>query len=356
MKTYSLTLLVLCLGILSCNKDEDKEEFDRGTMLTNMASSVIEPAYNDLNAHLIQLDNAATSFTADPNSNTLNSLKSSFVAAYKSLQHCKMYNFGPMMDYGVKNAMNTYPTDTTQINANISSGSYNIGSAENIPAIGFPAIDYLLYSGDETAILNSFTTDTDAANRKTYLTDITGKMKDEFAFVVSGWQTYESDFIAADGNDVSSSTSLLYNEFVKDIELVKNAKVGIPGGYQTGGQTLPTYVEAFYSGISIELAKESLLGLTTAFNGGTGLGFDDYIKDVEGEEVTASLADNINNQLALCSQKIEVIGTPLSANLSSNSNAVSEAYAECKKLVTYCKTDMSSTLGLLITFQDNDGD
>ncbi|MEX1003197.1 MAG: imelysin family protein [Crocinitomicaceae bacterium] len=357
MNIKSLFLLgTVSFIVFACNKDEDKEEFDRGAMLTNMASAVIEPSYTEMNNQLISLHSSAVDFTASPTAASLNVLKDGFVSAYLSFQHCKMYNFGPMMDYGVKNAMNTYPADTAIIESNISSGSYTLGSVSNITAIGLPAIDYLLYTSDEVTVLNSFTVDANAGNRKTYLTDITQKMKEEYALAVSAWSNYKADFIAADGNDVSSSTTLLFNEFVKDIELLKNAKIGIPAGYKSGGQVLPDYVEGYYSQISILLAKESIVGLTNAFNGGTGLGFDDYIKDVEGEEVSPSLVDNINAQFTLCDQKVSAIGTPLSEKVNTNSTAVSEAYAEIKKLVTYCKTDMSSTLGLLITYQDNDGD
>ncbi|MBD3638819.1 MAG: imelysin family protein [Crocinitomicaceae bacterium] len=354
MKNYLIICLIAAL-LVGCKKD-DKPEFDRKAMLTNMASTVIQPAYTGMAADLAALHTSATNFTANPTVTALNTLKSDFIEAYKTWQHCKMFDFGPMMDYGIKASMNTYPTDTVQIQNNVSTGVYTLTALENVDAIGFPAIDFLLYYQGETAVINSFTTDPNATNRKTYLTDVTAKMKSEFDLVVSGWSSYESSFIASDGNDAGSSTSLLFNEFVKDIELLKNAKIGIPAGQQTGGMPLPDYVEAYYSGISTSLAIESIIGLKNVFNGATGSGFDDYIKDVEGEDVTVSLADNINTQFDVCKSAVNTIGNPLSDKVTTANTTVNNAYLEIKKLVTYCKTDMSSTLGLLITFQDNDGD
>ncbi|MEZ4922857.1 MAG: imelysin family protein [Crocinitomicaceae bacterium] len=354
----SLIILAALFVVISCNKDKDKEDFDRKAMLDNMASAVIIPQLNSFNEDVISLNTAALTYTANTNTTNLQDLRSKYAIAYKSFQKCKMFDFGPMSDQFIKSSMNTYPTDTVQIELNISQGSVDVNAASNIDAIGFPAIDYLLYPQHQStsAPIDSFSTGTYAIERCNYLLAITGKMKTEMAIVVSNWNSYKTTFINADGNDVGSSTSLLFNEMVKDIELLKNAKIGIPAGQQTGGQTLPKYVEGYYAQISIDLASENISALKNVFLGSSGSGFDDYIKDVESEDVTTSLADNIATQFDVVQASINNIGSPLSVKVDTNPTAVNTAYLEIKKLLTYCKTDMSSALGLLITFQDNDGD
>jgi predicted lipoprotein len=359
MVSRKFLIIAVALPLIAgCDKDEETTEFDRKAMLNNMATAVIIPAFNQLNTDLTDLDASAQTFTATPNTLNLQVVRADFLVAYKSFQKCKMYDFGPMMDQVAKSSMNTYPTDISQIENNISTGSWDLDAVSNIDAIGFPAIDYLLYPAfsSESAAIDSFTTGSSANARAQYLTDVTSKMKTQSNAIASAWSGYQSGFANADGNDVGSSTSLMFNEFIKDIELLKNAKIGIPAGQQTGGQTLPTYVEGYYSQSSIDLAKESVLGLKETFLGGSGSGFDDYIRDVESEDVTVSLADNIINQFDVLTAKLDAIGSPLSDMLDSNPTGVNEAWQESKKLVTYCKTDMSSALGLLITFQDNDGD
>ncbi|MBI3134392.1 MAG: imelysin family protein [Bacteroidetes bacterium] len=359
MKKYTRqTFLILSTAalIVSCKEDE-KPEFDRKAMLTNMASAVIIPAYTTLNSSLGTLYTKATDFTASPNTITLADLRAQYIQTNKNYQRCAMYNFGPAMDYGIKIAFNTFPSDTAKIEANITAGTYTLGAVSNTTAIGFPALDYLLYFGTDTDILTKFTTDPEAANRKTYLTDLVSKMKTEFQPVIDQWNgSYQTTFINADGNDVASSCSYLLNEFVQDIELVKNAKIGIPSGQQTGGATMPTYVEAYYSGLSTTFAYESLLGLETCFTGGSGSGFDDYIRDVESDDVTTSLADNILTQFGVCKTKTDALADPLSTTVNADFASVNDLYLELKKLLVYCKTDMTSMLGILITYQDNDGD
>lgn len=352
----SVLLLLMCTVTVSCKKNK-KEDFDRKGMLTEMASLVIVPVYNDLHTSLSNLENAAGEFTTAPNSATLSALRSQYVEANKSFQRCSMYDFGPAMTYGIKASFNTFPTDTTKIEANIASGTYVLEDASNSTAIGFPALDYLLYASDEATIISKFSTDTYANERKNYLNDLVAKMKTEFQPVYDQWNgSYPATFIEADGNDVSSSCSHLLNEFVEEMELLKNAKIGIPSGELTGGQALPTYFEAYYSGISTTLIYENLVGLENCFTGGTGSGFDDYIRDVEGSDVSSSLADQIIQQFSVCKSLTSAVSNPLSATASTNPEAVHELYQEIKKLVIYCKTDMTALLGILITYQDNDGD
>jgi len=356
MKKITLLIFAGVFALTACKKDEEPE-FDREAMLTNMASGVIIPAYQAENGAVILLHTKAIDFTTNPTTTTLADLRAQYISTNLLYQRCSMYNFGPAMDYGIKAALNTFPTDTTKIESNISLGSYTLGTATNATAIGFPALDYLLYFGTDAEIILKFTTDTEATKRKIYLTDLTSKMKTEFQPVLNQWTgSYQTTFIAANGNDVASSCSYLLNEFVKDCELLKNARIGIPSGQQTGGATLPEYVEAYFSGLSKSFALEQLIGLKMAFTGGPGIGFDDYIRDVESDDVTTSLADNIISQFDICTQKITVLNNPLSNDIAVNYAAVNSAYLEIKKLVVYCKTDMTSMLGILITYQDNDGD
>jgi len=359
MKKYSskLILLFAAAALIASCKEEEKPEFDRKAMLTNMASAVIIPAYQTLNSSFAVFYTKANDFITNPTTTTLADLRAQYIVTNKNYQRCAMFSFGPALDYGIKGAFNTFPTDSAKIEANITAGTYTLGSVANATAIGFPAIDYLLYFGSESEIIAKFTTDSEAANRTIYLTDLIFKMKTEFQPVLDQWNgSYQSTFIAADGNDVASSCSFLLNEFVKDIELVKNAKIGIPSGQQTGGATLPTYVEAYYSGLSTTFAYESLVGLETCFTGASGSGFDDYIRDVESDDVTPSLADNIIDQFGICKTKMDALADPLSTTVTTNFASVNDVYLELKKLVIYCKTDMTSMLGILITYQDNDGD
>lgn len=356
MKIKTIIYCALLFSITSCDKESESPDFDRGAMLVDLNTQVIQNAYSSNQAAFEQLDLDANQFYAEPTNLSLANLRESFRSAYLQFQHLKMFNFGYFESYEIRKAINTYPTDTAKIQSNINTGAYHLELAENVQAIGLPALDYLLFGRNDSDVLLSFTTDTDASNRLSYLTAVTLKMKNEIKAAAEAWSTESQDFVQTTGNDATGSTNILFNAFVQDIELLKNAKIGIPAGNQTGGSTLPNYAEAFFSDLSIELAIENVKALKNCFLGNNSIGFDDYIRDVESADVQISLADQIASKFDDCEQALISVGAPLSERVNSDNASVQVAYTEIKSLVTYVKTDMASALGLLITFSDNDGD
>lgn len=353
---HSITLLLLVFTAFACKK-KDAPEFDRKAMLSDMQAKVISPAYANLSLEMESLNGALSTFLASPSFENLTGARATFLATYLAFQDVSCFDFGPALDYGLNASLNTYPTDTVKIKANISSGTYTLGAAENIAAIGLPALDYLLFSGSDLDVINRFTTDDNAAATQTYCTALMEKMKSETDAVFNSWETgYAATFKAADGTDVGSSLSLLYNGFVKDLELLKNAKIGIPSGQFSGGEALPAYVEAYYSGKSQLLALQNTSALKTVFTGADGIGFDDYLNFIEQESSLPVNAATIQNQFDLCYSKIAELGDPFSTDIPVNFSGFSSTFQELKKLVAYAKTDISSALGILITFSDTDGD
>lgn len=344
------------LAITACKKTT-APEFDRSALLTHTANVEIKPALIQFTEDLVLLSDAATIFESAISFDNLSALRTAFSNAYLQFQTIKMYDFGPAAINGIKASMNTYPTDSEKINANITSGSYILGAVSNVAAIGFPALDYLLFDGSDTDVLNRFAVDPDATNAIAYLDALIAKMNLDFAPVMSDWNTgYTETFIKADGTDIGSSISILYNEFVKDLELLKNAKIGIPAGFFSGGETFPTYVEAYYSAESKALALTNITALKDVFTGGNGIGFDDYMNYVGETEDLPLAASEITAQFDICYEKINALGDPLSSDIPVNFEGFNEAFQEIKRLVAYAKTDVPTTLGVLITFSDTDGD
>ena len=350
-----LIISITFLLVVSCDKDKNAE-FNRDIMLNNYFSSIIAVNVDNYYTSLDNLKASAGTFTASPSLINLEALRSEFLISYKHYQGIKMLNFGPTEDAFYCSSANIYPCDTTEINTNISTGSYTLGAASNTDAIGFPAIDFLINNGTDSKILEDFTTDEDASNRLLYLTEIIEKLYSEFTPVKAAWGNYRVDFTSATGTDVGSSTGIMFNAYMKDVELLKNAKIGIPSGQQTGGMLLPNYVEGVYGDLSLELAIESCTKLQSLFNGGEGIGLDDYVRHVEGDNVQESLVDLVNNQFDLVISKLASFTSPLSTEITTNSTEVNQTYLEIKKLVTYLKSDVASILGILITYSDSDGD
>jgi predicted lipoprotein len=352
--------------VQSCKKSDSNgstgntgSSFDRKGMLTNISTNIIIPSYTAYQATTVTLDAAVTTFNTTPNSANLSALQAAFQSAYKAWQSASTFEFGPAAQIELRVNTNTYPADITQINSNITSKTYNPALLSNLPAKGLPALDYLLFGtgADNIAILAQFTTGANATYMKTYIAALSAELKTNATTVLTAWNgTYKTTFINADGTDVGSSTGQLVNQLVYDYEILKNFEVGIPAGIQSMGTTFPTKVQAYYSKISLQLALLHVQSLQNIYLGATGSGFDDYLISANAKYNGGSLNDAIKAQFATAITKLQALTDPLSANIQTNNTAVVAAYTELQKLTVLLKTDMTSSLGILITYGDNDGD
>lgn len=351
----SILLIVVTLSLAaSCKKKDDDAvtPFDKGALLVNFSDNLIAPSLSMLESAMDQMQSDFVSFEANPTQANLDVLRNSWKDAYLTWQTVKPFDFGPIRTNGFKAATGTYPTDTSKIEANISSGSYNLSSAGNIDAIGLHSLDFLLYRTDALSFF------TGNANYMTYAGDVIAKLKSETTTVSNAWAGYASTFKASTGTETTSGFSELVNEYNRDYELAKTAKLGIPIGKQSLGIQMPDYIEARNSGMSLEILRQSVLALKHYYNGNTfatgndGVGFDDYLIQLE----RGDLNQTINTRFAEILTKIDSFSGSMEDEMSANPQGLDELYTLMQGLVVFLKTDMTSAFGVLITYQDNDGD
>jgi predicted lipoprotein len=338
------------------------------TILLNIGNNIILPDYQALNASVNALDSAITDFNASPGSTRLSNVQALFKAAYIAWESTTAYSyFGPAADaQPVLAGLNIFPTTTTRIESNISGGIFNVNTFANTSAKGFPALDYLLYGGG-AGTLNLYTSDAQAANRQKYLAAVSADIKAEVNAVVTSWSAsggdYIKTFINGKGNSVSSSLGLLINSMDQDFEILKNDRLGIPLGLIPVGTTSPVApkeVEAYYSGISAQLALTQLKAIQGIFLGtgaqGNGLGLVTYLVNANAKYGNGLLSDTIKAAFTLDIQALQAVPDPLSQTIQSDPTGAHAAFIQSQKLVALLKTDMPSSLGVLITYGDNDGD
>jgi len=364
-------LLVLCamLFVVSCNSDDDgggdpMDDFDRAAMLENVGTNIIIPRYEAMEEATTMLLATAQLFEQGPDEVKLNALQDAWKNTAIAWQSCSPFEFGPASDQLLRTSVNTFPTNQMQIQSNIASGNYDLTTANNIDAQGLPALDYLLFGLGTTdaEIVSFYTTNASSPQFKQYLLDLVTAIDTKVRFVNTSWpSTYLAEFKSNTGTDVGSSLGFLVNELNFDYELIKTAKVGIPLGKKTLGIAQPEKVEAFYSGISAELALASFRGIEQLYRGmdakgNNGLGLDDHLSSLGAKYNGGSLVEAIDAQLALVASTLAPVPDPLSATIQNSPNTVDAAYTELQKMIVLFKTDMPSALGVLITYQDNDGD
>ncbi|MFB6258369.1 MAG: imelysin family protein [Flavobacteriales bacterium] len=374
-RSFAFPLLLLFIALASgCEKDKDLDKdqtssdgaFDRKAMLENYGENLIIPGYKNLKASVGDLESAASDFTSDPKSSKLQTLQDRLVEAYKDWQTVSVYEFGPAKDVALRSFSNTFPTDTGKIEDNIATGSYDLSDFGTEAEKGFPALDYLLfnpYRGD-SAVVNAFSSDANASQRQDYLMDVIADLKGNAQGVLQKWKPSGGDhlstFVNATGTDVGSSLGLLVNELNYDLEIIKNAEIGIPLGKKSMGNPKPKKCQAYYGVRSKELAITHLKSLRDCYLGkgasGDLRGLDDNLEHIDAEISSGPLHKAIRDQFSKTLDQLKKIPAPLSEAVVNSSSSVEDAYTELKKLVALLKSDMPSELGVQITYQDNDGD
>lgn len=346
---FACVILFSTLTLGGCKKDKDAEnvnDFDKAALLQNIADNIIVPALNDFSTKINALEASYSVFQTNRTALNLEDVRTKWKEAYLSWQAVKMFDFGPIRDNGFKAATGTYPTDTVKIANNITNGGYSLATAANVDAIGLPCLDYFLYRADAL----SYFIGNDAY--ATYAHDVIQKLKSETAIIVSAWSSYKSTFVSSTGTESTSAFSLLVNEFCRDYELAKNSKLGIPIGKQSLGIQLPEYIEARRSGFSFEIQKASVTSLATVYSGANGVGFDDYLVSLERSSLASSISARFSNIIS----KINSFSGTLEEEMTNNVSELDNLYTLYFGQVVSIKTDMSSAFGVLITYQDNDGD
>jgi predicted lipoprotein len=367
-----LICLLLCVAVSlsDCKKkkntpgDEDDSEtaFDKGAMLANYADALIIPNYQSAKIALDSLDVAYAAFAQSKSVADLQIVRQKLQVMYVRFQHISTSEFGQAETELLRANFNTYPADTAQINANIASGTYNLDIAANIDAKGLPAMDFLFYGKQATdaGIAAWFAA---SPNRIAYVTACLSEMKTKLNAVLSAWTNgYRTSFVNSQGSQIGSSLGLLVNQLNFEVDLLKNGKVGIPLGKKSMGVIYPEKTEAYYAnGYSVQLAKECLQNIENVYlgrsrAGSDGKGLDDYLDALKIQHTSGTLNNAIKTQFGVVKAKLNLVQEPMSASIVNHAAEVDAAYVEMVKLLVLLKTDMPSALGIVITYQDGDGD
>lgn len=342
---YTLSLVFV---LFSCSDtgegpqtpDDNGDTYDRGAMLVTYADQFIIPGYSLLDEELTQLKNTTELFL--DGSASLDALKADWLQAYKAWQKVEVYNIGPGEEFLLIYRMNVYPTNVEDIQANIASGSYDLTHPNNTDAIGFPAVEYLLYQSDLSD-----------ASTKAYLSDLVDYMYELNQAVLTQWNgSYRETFVNSTGNTASSAVNQLVNDYIYYVEKGFRAnKIGIPAGIFSS-TPLPDRAESLYAETySKELCLEALDAIEAFFTG-ENEGLEAYLTHLGN----TGLVSDIKNQLATARSKVEGLEDNFSNQVETDNIKMLQAYDEIQKIVVLLKVDVLQELNIAVDYVDADGD
>ena len=226
MKKKLFIFFSIVSTIVACSSSDDSDtisgsNYDRKVLLTNWAENIIIPSYTNYQAKLQVLAANSVAFKATPSEANLLTLRTSWLEAYKAYQYVAIYSFGKSEEIYLKESANTYPTNATGIDSNISAGGYNLTLLSQFDKQGFPALDYLIngLGTTNTSIISFYSTNANATKYQKYLTDVITRLQSSADTVLADWNAgYKATYIANSGTSVSSSVNVTTNNFVKNLE------------------------------------------------------------------------------------------------------------------------------------------
>lgn len=370
-------IVPLCIGIfiiISCSSSSDdgpdtNDNFDRAALLTNMADNIIIPALVNFQSEMSDLDTARSTFVNDISQTNLDALSVAWLDAYKTWQNVEMFNIGlaetlsvdANSGFGV--LFNRYPLSVSELETNVSSGSYDFEDTNLYDTQGFPALDFLIHgvANSDLVAIDKFTTNANADNYIIYLTDIVSRMQTALNNIVNDWQgSFRNSFVNNTSSSATGSVNKIVNDFIVYYEKALRAnKIGIPAG-NFSNAPIPSTVEAFHKkDVSKELALASLDAVVKIFNGQSLVGgatsgesFASYLEALN----RGDLKTQIDNQFQEAKEKLTVLDDNFVNQINTDNSKMTEAYDALQGAVILLKVDMASAFNVVIDFQDSDGD
>ena len=353
----------IAVFVIACEDNKDttptNTNFDRGQMLKFYAESMIIPSYDVLNTQIADFSTKVEAFVTTPNLGNLQTARDAYKEVMLAYQHITVFDFGASEDdlgFILSDVINVFPVSVSKIENSISGANF-VFNDFNRDARGLQAIDYLLYSEPTAeAVVAKFAD----VNRGKYLSALVNQIKTLTEQAGNDWKNTKNDFSSNTSTSSGSSVAEFYNSFVYTFEKIKNFKLGLPMGKRPGQtQTEAARAECYYSGLSIELAKENMLVVENTWfgrtrNSTTGISFRDYILSVSGGE---GLVNETQLQFKVINDKFsKVPNDRIESVLANNFTALDEAFLEISKMTRHLKSEMSSLLGISITYSSGDGD
>lgn len=370
---FVLVFVGMAFGIVACSSDDSEDinnptnNFDRSQMLINWADNLIIPSFQNFVAETNSLKVASDAFVTETTLENLNTLRAEWEEAYISWQKVEMYDIGPARDVVLRSFMNTYPTNTANINNLIESQNYNLIDPNLNDEQGFPALDYLLFglAESDAELLELYDNDFNGEKYRQYVSDVVNRIDNLGNQVLEDWQNgYRDVFVQNSGSSANSSTNRMANVFMEYYEVrLRNGKIGFPAGVYSGGDPKPARVEALYKkDLSKTLALEALDAHHDFFNGNatntdtSGESFANYLDFLNTIKNGENLSLLINNQYNATKANINELDISFYNQINTDNNAMLEVFESLQDNVVFLKSDMFSALSIALEFDSGDGD
>ncbi len=351
------------LGCEESKNAQGENGYNRSALLADIADQVIIPNAHEAASNAAHLEELIADLDGQELAdNSL--LEAAWLETAKSIVSISAITFGPgerMQGSGIPahqtgtlaENIAVFPVDTALVEALIQAQDTSLVNFDR-DTRGIYAIEYFIFGTQNKRF---------SATRRAYLKAIVSDLVKATSDYRDAWVQYRTSFIGNDGTNAGSSVSMLFNSLSRYYEGAKNFKVALPLGLRPGQvSTVPELRESRFANRSMELLQEHLetswkLYSGNAFNAGANYqGFDDYLQTIPGG---SELLNQTTAQWQVIMQgymDVQQTSTTWVNAIEQHELLAQQWHTELQKHTRFFKSDLSSLLGVAITYDSGDGD
>jgi uncharacterized protein len=344
-----------------------------GRILTSLGEQVVVPAHAAFATATAKLEEDATAFCDGPSAERLRIAQASWRSAMTAWLSASVPQFGPIRDDNRNlrvefwpDANNNVPRSVEQLLASGEPITADLVANRSVAAQGLPALEQLLFDPDADPLAPFL----DAANgrrRCDAVRAIVTNLRAVAQDVEADWRPARggyADALARSGAQGGAFATRgaaieeVVNSMVTVVERTKNDRLGKPLALPEGGNPVLARAESHRSRTSLANVAAALAALRRFYLGGEspeeGFGFDDFLRlggeaSLDGEiqrlfDQAIPRARNLPPSLA------DVVADPAARAV------VGELYSEVTQLTQLIKNDLAEAIGVVVGFNENDGD
>lgn len=345
--------LALTLGSVKAELAPAHEKVSKQAALAGIARNVLLPGYAALAARCAALTTAADDLASAPSAGSLKKTQQAWIAVLLAWRRTQAFVQGPTTDLNVYGRFQFWPLrpqaiDRVLRDKNLIDAAYVDSLGAN--AVGLFPLESLLFDpGKDAAVLAAFT-GPQGERRRHYVQAIAHELESKARLAQRAWEG-PSGYAAKFASGGQDSLNLLVNDMLEAVEVGAQGRLRLVMEWNAAKVLRPQAVEGGLSAASQAALVSLLTGAEERFNGGGGVGLDDYLRTLNSQA-----AERVKAQFRKTIAAVKAIEVPLDQTTTSTQQSVGNAHEECRALEILLKAEIASNLGVTLTFTSTDGD
>jgi predicted lipoprotein len=344
-----------------------------GRVLTTTGETVASPAYVAFAEVAAELETETATFCGGPSAERLRTVQAAWRRTMSAWLFASVPQFGPIRDDNRSlriefwpDANNNVPRAVEQLLASGEPISADVLAGRSVAAQGLPALEQLLFDPDADP-LAAFLDPASGSRRCDAIRAMSTNLAAIAADVATAWQPSRGDYaeqLARSGVEGGAfatrgaAVEEVINSMITVIERTKNDRLAKPLALPGGGSPVLARAESHRSRTSLANVARALEALRALYLGGEGaetaFGFDDFLRlgteaSLDGR-IQRLFESTIDRARALPASFTDLLADPAAQP------ELSILFTELTELTGLLKNDLAEATGVVVGFNENDGD